>query len=430
MARTAADWRVGTARREITPTEPMWMAGYAARDEPSAGTERDLTVTATAIEDGTGTQAVLVSAEILFVPARIRERLVARRPQDLPGEAILLAATHTHGGPRLDPDRIDDVEHAAELRDRVSTYRERLVGEIEVAIEDAVANLAPATVRYDRSQCGFGMNRRRPTPDGVQLGVNPDGPVDTDVPVLVAIRDGEVRAIVFGYACHPTAVFDELRFNADWPGFAIDELESAYPEATAQFLPGFAGNQDPFPRGSMELARRHGRTMATAVEVAVESRRRRVSGPIRTLFEEHDLPFAEPSMAELEAMCDADDGQTRQQGERLRDEREERGSIRSEFPLPFQAVRVGDAVTMCGLGGEIFVEYGNTLKDRAPGDVWPVGYANARFGYVPTAQGIVDGGYESDRAVDTRRYPGPLDPAVEDRLDRHALSIVRRVRGP
>ena len=430
MTRTASGWRVGTARRAITPTKPMWMAGYAAREAPSQGTERELTVTATAFEDETGTQAVLVSVEVLFVPARLRERVVARQPQDLPPEAILLAATHTHGGPRLDADRIGDVENANVLRERIETYRERLVGEIEVAIEEAVADLQPASVHYDRSQCGFGMNRRRPTPDGIQLDVNPDGHVDTEVPVLVSIRDGEVRAIVFGYACHPTAVFDDLRFNADWPGFAIDNLESRYSEATAQFLPGFAGNQDPFPRGSMELARRHGRTMATAVEVAVESRLRRVAGPIRTCFEVHDVPFTAPSVADVEAMVDADDDRTRRRGERLREELEERGAIRTEFPMPFQGIAIGDAVTMCGLGGEIFVEYGNRLKRNGPGAVWPVGYANARVGYVPTAQAIVDGGYESNRAVDTRRYPGPMDPGVEDRLDRHALSIVRRVGGP
>ena len=32
-----AGWKAGAARGAITPKEPMWMAGYAARNHPSEG---------------------------------------------------------------------------------------------------------------------------------------------------------------------------------------------------------------------------------------------------------------------------------------------------------------------------------------------------------------------------------------------------------
>ena len=33
----AAEWRAGVAAIDITPTEPVWMSGYAARTKPSEG---------------------------------------------------------------------------------------------------------------------------------------------------------------------------------------------------------------------------------------------------------------------------------------------------------------------------------------------------------------------------------------------------------
>ena len=36
------DYKAGVAKKVITPAEPMWMAGYAARNKPSEGKAHDL----------------------------------------------------------------------------------------------------------------------------------------------------------------------------------------------------------------------------------------------------------------------------------------------------------------------------------------------------------------------------------------------------
>src|SRR5436305_9015507 len=48
------EWKAGRATAVITPKTPMLMAGYAARKEPSEGTEQDLFAKALAIEDAGG----------------------------------------------------------------------------------------------------------------------------------------------------------------------------------------------------------------------------------------------------------------------------------------------------------------------------------------------------------------------------------------
>ena len=84
----------------------------------------------------------------------------------------------------------------------------------------------------------FAMNRRQPTDKGVINGVNPDGPVDHDVPVIkIATSDGKLKAILFGYACHNTTSNTYL-INGDYAGFAQIELEKSNPGVNSTFYRG------------------------------------------------------------------------------------------------------------------------------------------------------------------------------------------------
>src|SRR3989442_3945483 len=55
----------GVARRVITPTKALWMAGYAARDKPAEGKLQDLYVKALALQDSAGTKLVLMTSDLV-----------------------------------------------------------------------------------------------------------------------------------------------------------------------------------------------------------------------------------------------------------------------------------------------------------------------------------------------------------------------------
>jgi hypothetical protein len=74
-----------------------------------------------------------------------------------------------------------------------------------------------------------------------------DGPVDHEVPVLwITDAEGKPKAILFTYACHATTLSsttippDEAVYmiNGDYPGFAQETSQEAYPTTTALFLNG------------------------------------------------------------------------------------------------------------------------------------------------------------------------------------------------
>src|SRR5688572_31367220 len=70
---SAAGYKAGTASKAITPTEPLWMAGYSSRNKPCDTKRHDLWVKALAIEDPAGTRCVLLTSDLCGIPRSVAE---------------------------------------------------------------------------------------------------------------------------------------------------------------------------------------------------------------------------------------------------------------------------------------------------------------------------------------------------------------------
>ena len=183
-------------------------------------------------------------------------------------------------------------------------YLERLETKLKDVALQALAGLAPARVTYVRARAGFAMNRRLRRGDGFTNAPNTEGPVNHDVPVLkVEGAEGKLRAVMFGYACHNTTLTrTNYEICADYAGFAQRDFERDHPGATALFLTGCAGDQNPYPRGTLALAQAHGRTLATAIDAALGTTGVRLGGRVRAAYGEVPLRYAEvPSRVEYRA---------------------------------------------------------------------------------------------------------------------------------
>ena len=62
--------------------------------------------------------------------------------------------------------------------------------------------------------------------------------------------------------------------------------------AVALFMAGCGGDQNPYPRGTIELAEQHGLTLATAVAAALQTRPRAVRGPLRIAYDHAVIDYA------------------------------------------------------------------------------------------------------------------------------------------
>jgi hypothetical protein len=390
-------WQVGTAQASLTPDadEPHHLIGLSAREGPMDGVEHDIHARAVAFRDHTGRRLVFVSFELLSVPPSQREYLSAECEErwGLDPEALFLNPTHNHYGP--DYFKRDD--------DLVADYRTAVDETLLDVIGEALADLEPARLWYHRTRCAIAINRRNPTEERFHFDPYPDGPTDHDLPVLRAeTADGTTKALLFGYACHPTVATGSNRLHGDWPGYAMARLEAEYPDATAAFVIGAAGDQRAYPQGTVDLAERHGRTVATAVQRALVTDPRPVRGPLRLAADEIGL--------DIESPVEGEDGDA--VGKTVTDHR----------PYPLQAAGFGTDLTLLSLSGEVCAETGRRLKETLAAPVWVAGYAN-RAGYIPTKRILAEGGYESwSSGAD-----GTYAPTVEERVRRHAVALAERV---
>lgn len=415
-------WRTGVASVVITPEQDMGMAGYASRTKPSEGKAQDLFAKAIMIEDAAGARLVIVTLDLIGVPRDLRLPLESRvkEAHGLPRESLLLNASHTHCGPEFRPGRAGEKDGSAGLS-AGEAYGRKLEEQLVKLIAEALADAAPARLTYSRARAGFAMNRRLPTEAGYKNSPYPDGPVDHDVPVLaVHGADGKLRAVLFGYACHATTLGFQ-QWCGDYPGYAQENLQADHPGATALFLNGCSGDQNPYPRRTLDLAKCHGRTLATAVSAALSVEKpREVSGPLRAALAEIDLAYSPPpSREEWEQRLTSKDQYAARHARRMLDRIEREGKLPASYPYPVQVVRFGDAISLVALGGEVVVDYSLRLKRELAGNaaVWVAGYSNDVMGYIPSRRVREEGGYEGGEAMrHSATHPGPWAPELEEKI--------------
>lgn len=424
----AADFKAGLARVAITPKEPIRMAGYAVRTKPSEGVVHDLWAKALALEDERRGRVVIVTLDSLTVVPEMASEVAAKVKQQhgLSRERLVFNASHTHAGPMVPWNRHvrPDDEQEGKVVDR---YARQLTGALVEVIGAALRDLAPAELAVAHGRAEFGRNRRRPSPSGVQLAPNPEGPSDPDVPVLV-VRDpaGRIRGMLFGYACHNTTLTGGfMRMAGDYAGFAQIELEKAHPGATALFIALCGGDQNPQPRETLELAEQHGRTLAAAVSSAIAAGMKPVRGPLRAALVTTELRFA-PHTRDTFARRLDEKNEWRVRHARYMLAAYDSGKPVRSLSYPVQAVRFGRDLTMMFLGGEVVVGYALRAKEEFRGeDLIVAGYSNDVRCYIPTLRVLKEGGYEPDGSMIYYGMPGPFDEDVEERV----FAAMRRALG-
>jgi hypothetical protein len=246
---TESGWRIGLARARITPDQPIRMAGYSDRAQPSQSVSSDLYAKAMALEDRNGHRALLITADIIGFTERLSGPICKRLQTStgLERKSILLNAAHNHCGPVIlaDPSLVEeDLEHpfGEVQRKRVFDYNRKLEDDLVRIGEESLRNLKPARLSWGAGVAQFVMNRREFTVHGIILGVNPRGPVDRTVPVMrVEDPGGQLLAVLFGAACHCTTLNgDYVSIDGEYAGYAQSYLEHKFPETQAMFITGLS----------------------------------------------------------------------------------------------------------------------------------------------------------------------------------------------
>src|SRR5262249_21780163 len=211
-----------------------------------------------------------------------------------------------------------------------------LTDDVEKVALAALKAQRPARLSYGIGTVKFAVNRR-----------TRGGPVDHDLPVLVA-RDlkGKVRAVWVTYACHCVTLSNN-KISGDWAGFAQDMIEDDHPGAVALVSIGCGADANPssgVTGDKMDVAPGHGAQIAREARRLVKPPRAPVTGKLTAAVRRLELPLDKlPTRAEWEEKAkraDAVGYHARVQLTRL-----DRGeSLRTRIDYPVQAWTFGDSL--------------------------------------------------------------------------------------
>jgi len=432
LDRSTAGWKAGVARAVITPEHSMWLAGYAARNRPSEGTLHDLWAKVLVIEDEGGEQAVLVTTDLLGLPKnisdRIRDQLEAKF--ELSRAQIILNSSHTHSGPVL-KDALYDIypldPHQLKI---IGQYSDKLAGQIVAIVGEAFQSMEPVQIYAQNGVTRFQVNRRNNDESTLILQTELKGPNDYTVPVIKVVNEaGDLKAVAFGYACHPT-VLDSYKWSGDYPGYAQIELEKSHQGVTALFFQGAGGDQNPMPRLSVALAQQYGRDLASAVDRVLAEDMRELSPRLSTTYSEIELPLNRPPTEEilLQIAQDSSGYQKRWAANML--EKTGRGeSVITSYPCPLQVWQIGDQLVM-SLGGEVVIEYSILLKQIFGQDIFVLGYSNDVMAYIPSVTILREGGYEGATSQMVYGLPGTWKSNIEMLIIREMVRLAEQAGVP
>ena len=408
QADNAMGLRAGVARVDITPQEPVTMAGYAGRKGLSKGVHDPLSARVVFFENGER-RLVVVSTDLIGFYGGTAEylRKAILEEVKLDPSELLLTAIHTHSGPSLTVDK--QKGHKSNL-EYTRTLKDKLIG----AIRSASDATAPVSIGAGTGHCPIGANRRelrfdRSQNGSIVLGRNPYGPTDKQVQVIkLAKRDGTTLAAMFDYATHGTCLGGgNLTISGDVIGLAEQFVEKIIGgNSIAPAFAGASGNIDPWFRVLPGFNEEPGWIpepvlLGTVLGEEVVHVFRGIkavstSGRIRSVFEMLNLP-GKP--ADQEAAAKAP----------------------QSVSLALTVARVGD-IAFVGIGAEVLTEIGMAIKSASPyRHTLVITHCNGAAGYLAPKHLYVEEGYEIRSS--------PFGPTVADMVVKRAVEMLHELKG-
>lgn len=378
-----------------------------------------------------GQKAAVVACDLTSIPIGIiREaRNMIDAGTGLPGENVMICATHTHTGPQIRPRFLQNVDPPA--RQMAEQYIAELPGRIAESVAMAEKALVPAKARAGIASVeGLSFNRRFVMKDGTVISnpgkddpkklhdiVRPAGPIDPAVSVVCfESADPGHLAVLVNFAMHLDTT-GGLAFSADY-AYALAKIlaDAKGQDLLTVFTIGAAGNinhydlLDPLryhrTKSNQEAARIGTVVAARVLEAwpklepqAVQSLKVHRETVKLAMTQEKGAQLAEqfgnqPSFFDGEVEVTEEDGQWR-------------------FDAEVQVIALGNELAFVGIPGEPFVELGLAIKIASPYRVTIVqGLANGSIGYIPDRKAHAQGGYGASFNT-TRCSPGSGEVLVE-----------------
>lgn len=426
-AQDPATLQAGFAEVDISPAPGTRKIGWNNKNQGDKVLD-PLYARAAVFECG-GARVGFIGLDLLFVHrdqvAAIREGITKKT--GVPGDAVLIGATHNHAGPAIETDLYpkDDAYIAMMIEKSVAAFAQ--AWESRQPAEIGAASVAEFSAGYNRRVLyRNGLVKTHGTfKDPAALAF--EGPVDPEVAVLAARgKDGKLLGAIVNFACHPCHHGGDQVFSAGYPGQLAKAMKDKGCPATL-FLQGAGGNihhADPANGGKEKTMEEMGMTLAADVDQALKAMKYRGTARLSSRSRTIELPYRQASDDEVKGKIPGiqrfgEPGFYDKTQQQVLDEIAREGKAKAEVQAVFL-----DEVVYVAIPAEYFVEHGLRIKaETHPFRTRVAGYADGMLGYVPTRKAFPHAGYET-----TFGYRSKLAPEAGDLLADAAIELVRSAR--
>lgn len=385
--------RAGAAKVDITPQTPQWLSGYGPRQ--STGVLDPIFHRVVAL-DASGTPFYLVASDLCLFSPSLYDSVTRDLQKELgiDPKHVLWSVTHSHATPEIGPPEMYKTllgrsDHEWDRENTARTTRALID-----AVRSARDKMEPAQIAFASGVAMANINRRAKDVDGrVSIGLNPEGPVDRQFNLMRLTRaDGGLIALVANYAMHGTVMNGEnVRISGDGPGVVSAYLEEKL-AAPVLYVNGAAGNIAPIY--SVYPNERAGHL--SQFRVLLGDR-------IHAAFKSMGPGTADVAIRHGERVVETPRKDNLVWPEEL--SAYARNDVRPLVRLPIRFVRINDTA-IWSAPVEMFCEIAMDVREQSPfAHTMYFGYTNGWLGYLPTAKGFEEGGYEPRTS--------PFSPQVE-----------------
>lgn len=391
--------KAGLWRINITPPINIPLAG-SWYDRPIKEYKTDLFANALVLEDA-DKEIAIVSADVCFIPGKLALDIIAaiEKECNIDAKNIIIAATHTHSGPRL-------------LKENYDSYTENFKMLV-------VSSVFMAQKRKEAIKIGVGSkgnhdfihNRRLRKPDG-SIVVNfasydfikdctEEGAIDPEVLVLkIDNEKGKPIGFIINYANHNNAASGSY-INSDISGYIAKLIRKIYgDDVVTVFLLGACGDvnwlnfkdttrkDDPknyYKKIATSL-------MGTMMEIIAKMKYPEIN-EIGLLHKR--LNITERDFNEYDTKIDNTFGKGGFYDVFISAKKESEGKKLPEHIVDIHTISMGNDIVIATSPFEMFAEYGLLIKSKSPYKYTFVStLTNGCMNYLPTPKDFKQGGYE------------------------------------
>lgn len=391
----------GYAKEAISPELSVVMDGFAAREGKSQEIRDPLYLQVIAMRDGHGTNCLFIIFDLTGLNECLERQMkwLLHETFGMNVESIVFFSTHTHSAPA------SGVLSGLEIS---KAYWQMVYQRLLKAVENALGNFRTAGLDVALSHVCLGVNRRVIIDGRMQIGVNPQKPVDETLRILRFRHGAQVVGVWLNASCHPVNLDASNRcISADFPGVVYRELSRKTNPPFAVFTNSAAGDVNPLilenesPEDSLE---RNGMELFCALQKAM-CKPFGVEGRAAELYLK-ETTVEVPIYMDMEA------------------------ELKGVLETKIQLCGISKQIFLLALPFEIFVETKEKIIEELSAlgvdkdGLFVCSCANAINAYLPTPQAVLEGGYEVERSWFWYGLPGKYTEESESVVIKKCVELV------